>query len=801
MTTPVEEIDDPVQRVLQKLEHVKATGPNQWEARCPAHDDQHASLSVSRGDDGRALVDCHAGCPLKAVLDVLGLKMHQLFKRDGKRAKSRLIKSYDYRAADGTLLFQVCRFDPKDFKQRRPDGHGDWEWKLNGVKRVLYRLPELLAADPETMVWIAEGEKDVDNLINLGCVATCNPGGAGKWSRLSDSSALAGRHVVIIPDQDKPHPQTGRRAGHDHAWDVARSLHNRAASIRILDLPGAGKDVSDWIAAGGTQAELLELAKLAPQYEFNSIPPVVGVEMLTQANPHRARPLVMIDTEEFRVVKETVLALGNDLDLFQRGEVLVRVMRDACIPDKVKRGSETLTIGVLPQANLRERMTQCVEFHKHTAAGEEILAHPPTWLVAAVDARGNWPGIRPLTSLSDSPVLRFDGSICQTPGYDPRTGVLYVPQGRFPDIGQTASRTDAQEAANRLLDVVCDFCFETPAHRSAWLAALLTPLARFAFDGPAPLFLIDANVRGAGKTLLAQVLGHIALGREIPVTSYSADTVEMRKLITSIALAGDRMILLDNLTGLFGNNILNSAITCTCWQDRVLGRTENVFMQLISTWYATGNNVDLETDMARRCLHIRLDVMAENPEQRTGFKYPSLLKHVDEHRGELLADALTILSAFIRAGSPKAAPIPMGSFEGWSDLVRQAVIWVGLPDPCETSIRLADSSDQTTLLLEQLHSAWKEYDPFGTGLIMAEVISKLYPAERQYTPNDPASAAMRAALESLTGASPARPPGVRQVGLRLRTFRRRVHRGRFLDIDNSKHNNRGAVWRLYESPK
>lgn len=243
---------DPVQTVLDRLEGAKKTGAAQWQARCPAHDDRHASLSVSRGEDGRALLHCHAGCARADVLRAVGLADADLFPpkasalapRNGK-PRGEIVATYGYRNAAGRLLFQVVRFAPKDFRQRRPDGNGGWTWKLDGVPRLLFRLPELLAADATEWVFIPEGEKDCGNVAAFGLVATTNPGGAGKWGRLADDSALHGRRVAIIADKDA--------AGRAHALDVAARLHNKAAVVKIIELPAGEvdgrpiKDVSDWM--------------------------------------------------------------------------------------------------------------------------------------------------------------------------------------------------------------------------------------------------------------------------------------------------------------------------------------------------------------------------------------------------------------------------------------------------------------------------------------------------------------------------------------------------------------------------
>lgn len=162
-----------------------------------------------------------------------------------RKPQYRVLDMYDYRSEDGRMLFQVERLEPKTFRQRRPDGTGGWIYNLDGVERVLYRLPELLCADPDRPVYIPEGEKDVETLRELGFVATCNPGGAGKWSLLGSGmhEHFRGREVVIIPDNDGP--------GEAHAEQVAEALQGIAGSVRILKLPGMlpKGDVSDWVAA------------------------------------------------------------------------------------------------------------------------------------------------------------------------------------------------------------------------------------------------------------------------------------------------------------------------------------------------------------------------------------------------------------------------------------------------------------------------------------------------------------------------------------------------------------------------
>lgn len=187
--------------------------------------------------------------------------------------KAKLVASYDYVDEHGEVLFQVCRFEPKDFRQRRPDGQGGWSWSVKGLRQIPYRLPELIEAIAmDRTVFVVEGEKDVEALAKLGVVATCNAGGAGKWPA-SFAEHFQGADVVVIPDNDE--------AGRNHAALVGAGLRESAGRLRVLnlpDLPPKG-DVSDWLRAGGSLDGLYDLvatkartyAPAPPESRFGAI--------------------------------------------------------------------------------------------------------------------------------------------------------------------------------------------------------------------------------------------------------------------------------------------------------------------------------------------------------------------------------------------------------------------------------------------------------------------------------------------------------------------------------------------------
>jgi len=230
------------------LRNLKLQG-NQLNAHCPFHEDRRASFSAN-AETG--LWKCHAGCGqgnARQFAERLGIEPPT---ENDQGTKRQVITGYVYKDEHSHPLFRVCRTTPKGFFQERYDG-GQWVNGLKEVRRVLYRLPEILKAP---VVYIVEGEKDVDRLWGLGIPATCNPGGAGKW-REEYSESLRGKKAVVIPDNDDP--------GEDHALQVVKFLLPFAEAVKIVHLPGLGprlkkhgEDLSDWLDKGHTREELAE---------------------------------------------------------------------------------------------------------------------------------------------------------------------------------------------------------------------------------------------------------------------------------------------------------------------------------------------------------------------------------------------------------------------------------------------------------------------------------------------------------------------------------------------------------------
>ena len=179
-------------------------------------------------------------------------------------------RTYPYYDENGELLFEVVRFASEDkelkFRQRCPDGNGGWTWKTKGIRKVLYRLPDLIEGiSQERPVLVCEGEHDADTARELGYVATTAPGGAEKPWQSEYSETLRDADVIIVSDNDA----NGR--GQKHADNVARILHDGVAKrVRVIVFPV--KDLSDWVVGGGNREQLDQLIEAAPDYVASEKP-------------------------------------------------------------------------------------------------------------------------------------------------------------------------------------------------------------------------------------------------------------------------------------------------------------------------------------------------------------------------------------------------------------------------------------------------------------------------------------------------------------------------------------------------
>lgn len=358
----------------------------------------------------------------------------------------------------------------------------------------------------------------------------------------------------------------------------------------------------------------------------------------------------------------------------------------------------------------------------NVTSNREIPEDAPTYIASAILAKHGGRDFRKLTAVTTAPTLRPDGSVLDTPGHDPATGLMYVTTEAYPmAVPSAPTVAQALDALAKLWHPIRLFPFADEIAIGVTLSAMLSACLRSALP-TCPATGFDAPAAGTGKTLLAKCIGALATGGDVAVLPPTNEEDECRKRLFAALRGGSKVLLWDNVREPLGNSVIDSFLTSALFADRVLGVSENVELPNRSLFLVSGNNLVLTGDTHRRILLARLDAQIETPFKRE-FEFDPLTE-VCNNRQELVAAALIIVRAYITAGRPKVAKGRIASFELWDDLVRQPLCWLrdrviesgrtDLPsfvDPAD-SIERAASENPETSKLTALLNAW--IDAFGT---------------------------------------------------------------------------------------
>lgn len=691
--------------VYGHLPDAKPSGDGWMLARCPLHEDTSPSFGYNT-QTGQW--NCFSGCGKGDVFQFLERTTGRSFRevltglgdqlgveRPSNNGDGTII--YEYRDAQGVLLYQVLRGPNKKFWQRRPDGNGGWIKNLKGVQRVLYWLPELQARAGET-VFVVEGEKDADRLHDVGLLATTNSGGAGKWGQ-SHSESLRGRAVVVLPDNDTP--------GRAHADHVARALSGIAASVKIVelpDLPDKG-DVSDWLDAGHSIRDLQEIAALTPFWKFGK-----------EESPSTERPVIQINGHQligiYADAWRAIFAQNDPPHLFVSADQLARLVGNDGVP-RIQFLDQAAAYGVLVRAAdwMQDRGGTLRHAKPPKEVAADILANPHRDLPA-------------LDAVVSAPVFDADGRLLLDVGYH-ATARLWLHSAAGLDERDVPARPTAQDvvAAAALLceDLLVDFPFTAPSDLAHALGALVLPFARRMISGPTPIHLIEAPTPGSGKGLLADLISILAVGRACDATTLTKDEDESRKKLTAILGRGHPIIAIDNLRGGLESAQVAAAITAETWSDRLLGKNQMVEFPNRAVWVMTANNPKLSLEIARRCVRIRLEPPEERPWERTKFKHDPLRFWAKEHRQELVAAVLTICQSWIVAGRPPGTKT-LGSFEHWAFVIGGILRHAGITDFLQDTAEFYAAADPESGEWHALIQIWWEKyggQPVGARELMA----------------------------------------------------------------------------------
>lgn len=392
------------------------------------------------------------------------------------------------------------------------------------------------------------------------------------------------------------------------------------------------------------------------------------------------------------------------LGYYQRGSMVVR---PAMVPVAVSDGRtvDAPRLVDVKAHHMAEAFTRAANWKRFDKReGEWLSTDCPHKIAETFLAReGQW-RLPVLTGIINCPTLRPDGSILDLPGYDPQTGLLFDPQDvRFPALPRDPDQATALRALGFLKDLISTFPFVTDADRSVALSGILTALIRRSLP-TAPLHGFNAPTAGTGKSMLVDLASQIATARPAPVIAQGKSEEEMEKRLGAALIAGDVLIAIDNCEEPLGGELLCQTLTQTSLKVRILGKSVNAEVPSNAAVFATGNNLTLEGDMTRRAIRATLDAGVERPELRAFDRDP--LAMVTAQRGDYVTAGLTVLRAYHIAGRPEMRA-PLGSFTDWSRWVRDALIWLGEADPCETmeGMRGADPKlEALTTVLEQ----WRE---------------------------------------------------------------------------------------------
>ena len=283
--------------------------------------------------------------------------------------------------------------------------------------------------------------------------------------------------------------------------------------------------------------------------------------------------------------------IERDPGLYEFGD---QIVRPAIEPIRIAGGDRVPGLRLIAVAinHLIERFTYFIDFQRFDErSGKFVSVDCPRKLAATYLERvGAW-RLRNLVAITTCPVLRPDGTVLDTPGFDINTGILFDPQGvEYPQVPEALSRDAALAALNELKQLIYEFPFVDGPSRSVALSGLLTSVSRLALS-TAPMHAFDAPAAGTGKSKLADCCAVIATGHECPVISQGDDETEMEKRLGAALIGGDRIVSIDNCERPLGGQLVCQVLTQSLVKVRVLGLSKLVTVPNIPLYFATGNNL------------------------------------------------------------------------------------------------------------------------------------------------------------------------------------------------------------------
>jgi hypothetical protein len=633
----------------------------------------------------------------------------------GEGTYGEVLDEYIYLDEHGRNYLKVERRENKQFPcyhwvpGNHLNKHGYWKpGKPKGPHKP-YFLPQLIKAPADQIVWVAEGEKDTETLIDNKLIATSNPFGAGKWTADLNQWFKGKQRAVILEDNDNQ--------GRNHARRVALNLFDIVEDVRILRLPGLPEheDVTWWFEHGGTMKELLRLADEAPRY--------TGQIQLQVYSGQIERG----GTDMLNVVRNA------KHPLLQRGiGLLVEPIwiEQNRAPPATGKTKSLVFVRVTPAkfVDILTKYCTCVQYNPR--AKELVPISPPDKMVKALLDRAHW-DVPKVSGAINAPTMRLDGSIFDEPGYDATTQLWLELDRDFsmPPIAAEPTRAEAEQALKLLKDLISGFHWVNNVDTAVALAAILTAVLRGAF-AVAPMLFIGATKARSGKSFFVDLVSHIATGHAAPVIALSEDTEEAEKQIGALLLEGLPIISLDNMKKDFDSPLLNQMTTQTVVKARILGTSDAPNCEWRGTLFGTGNNVLPKGDMIYRTLVANIDAQVPHPELLPRAFNP--IERVMQDRGAYVAAALTMARAYLVADVRSNRP-PLAGFDQWCSFVREPLLWLGEEDPVKSQDAVSEEDTEQAANRELIEHLIQIY---GTGQDKSFKVNDVIKCARETKQND-----------------------------------------------------------------
>jgi hypothetical protein len=401
-----------------------------------------------------------------------------------------------------------------------------------------------------------------------------------------------------------------------------------------------------------------------------------------------------------------------------------------------KRDDGTLEMKAINEQQMRELLSEVADFMRVKVTKYDIdyiPARVPDFLyktmVHAPDER-----IPAVKGMVYTPIFTENGKLLNKAGYDPTSRYYYYPLdgAEIPEVSEKPSESEVRDAVDFLLNnLFIDFPFKNYASRMNALAALLVNFCRDMIKGQIPLHLIDAPAAGTGKTLLAKVIGLVATGRIPSMASLSKKEEEIEKRLVALLMTGDPIHVLDNATDSIESEHLNRMLTSEQFTGRILGKSQTVTLDNTAVWFMTGNNVNVEGDVSRRIVWIRLDAEMPNPYLRKEFVHPDILQWVRDNRPQLIHACLTIIQNWIAKGKPLGKE-HMASFESYALTMGGILSAAGLSGFLENRNEMIERASEETNMWKAFFDFW--FKEKGTEPVTMKEVYKLATASELLYP-------------------------------------------------------------------